>query len=130
MFAFLYAVIAMNLNLFVLAVVHDKVPHNDLALPDLGFDILPRTDWALNLSELIMVGEVVLVLIMISFQNCRGLLLRRLFVVVGTTYILRGFFMIATIFPSADNWYGCAPQLNRTQTASRGKWNCLDCKCN
>ena len=121
-FAFLYAVIAMNWNLIVLAIVHDKVPNRHLALPDIGFDLLPRADWALNFSELVMVGEVILVFVVIGFQNCRGLLLRRLFVVVGSTYILRGFFMYATVFPPADNWHGCAPQLNRSQATSRGKF--------
>ena len=120
-FAFLYALIAMNSNLVVLAVVHDKIPQTDTALTDLGFRLLPRTDWALDLSELIMVAEMLLVFVIISFQDCRGLLLRRLFVIVGTTYILRAFFMIATIFPPADNWHGCAPQLNRSQSVSKGR---------
>lgn len=121
LFAFLFATIAMNSNLVLLAIVHDKIPQNQMALPDLGFQLFPRTDWALDLSELIMVFEMLLMFIMISFQDRRGLLLRRLFVVVGSAYTLRGFFMIATIFPSADNWHGCAPQLNRTQSVSKGK---------
>lgn len=120
-FAFLYAVIAMNSNLVMLAIIHDRVPADQMALPDLGFDIIPSWNFALNVSEFIMIGEVVLVLVIIGLQDCRGLLLRRLFVVVGSTYILRGFFMIVTVFPSANNRHGCAPQLNRTQTAFRGK---------
>lgn len=117
--AFLYAVIAMNSNLVALAIVHDRVPADQMALPDFGFDIIPDLPWALNVSEFIMIGEVVLVLVIISLQDCRGLLLRRLFVVVGSTYILRGFFMIVTVFPSANKLQDCAPQLN--ETVSRGK---------
>lgn len=119
--ALLYAMIAMNFNLFILAIVHERVPRQMAPLPDLGFDIFPRVDWVLNISEYIIMGEFTSVIIMIILHKYRQLLLRRLCLIIGTLYIFRGVCMISTVFPVANDKYYCAPQMNRNETTSTGE---------
>lgn len=119
--ALLYAMIAMNFNLFILATVHERVPMKTKPLPDLGFDLFPRVDWVLNISEYIIMGEFTLVIIMIVLHKYRQLLLRRLCLIIGTLYIFRGICMISTVFPVANDKYYCAPQMNKTEPVSTGK---------
>lgn len=118
--ALLYAMIAMNFNLFILAIVHERVPTDTKPLPDLGFDIFPRVDWVLNISEYIIMAEFSLVIIIIVLHKYRQLLLRRFCLIVGTLYIFRGICMISTVFPVANDNYYCAPKLNQTEPVSKG----------
>lgn len=48
----------MTLNLFVLAVVHERVPTHVKPLPDIAFDALPKADWALDIAEYIIIVQV------------------------------------------------------------------------
>ena len=120
--ALLYAMIAMNFNLFILAIVHERVPRQTAPLPDLGFDIFPRVDWVLNISEYIIMAEFTMVIIMIILHKYRQLLLRRLCLIIGTLYIFRGVCMISTVFPVANDKYYCAPQMNRNETTTTGEF--------
>jgi len=120
--ALLYAMIAMNFNLFILAIVHERVPINTKPLPDLGFDLFPRIDWVLNISEYIIMGEFTSVIIMIILHKYRQLLIRRLSLIIGTLYIFRGICMISTVFPVANDKYYCAPQLNKTEPVSKAEF--------
>lgn len=119
--ALFYAMISMNFNLFILAFVHERVPIKTPPLPDLGFDLFPRVDWVLNISEYIIMGEFSLVILMIVLHKYRQLLLRRFCLIIGTLYIFRGICMISTVFPVANDKYYCAPQLNKTEPVSTGK---------
>lgn len=120
--ALLYAMIAMNFNLFILAIVHERVPTKTAPLPDLGFDIFPRVDWVLNISEYIIMGEFTMVIIMVILHKYRQILLRRLCIIIGTLYIFRGICMISTVFPVANDKYYCAPQMDRSQVTSTGEF--------
>lgn len=118
--ALLYAMISMNFNLFILAIVHERVPLKAKPLSDLGFDIFPRVDWVLNISEYIIMGEFALVIIMIISHKYRQLVLRRFSLIIGTLYIFRGICMISTVFPVANDRYYCAPQMNKTEPVTTG----------
>lgn len=57
--AFIFLFYNMTLNLFVLAVVHERVPtHIKQPLPDIAFDALPKADWALDIAEYIIIVQV------------------------------------------------------------------------
>lgn len=101
----------MTSNLFVLAWVHERVPMDAKVLPDLGFDLFPRVDWLLNMSEYIIVGEVTALIATIFLHRYRQLLLRRMCLIMGTLYIFRAVCMASTVFPMANDKYYCSPQL-------------------
>jgi len=56
--AFLFVFCNMTINLTVLAIIHERVPRNQPALPDLSFDLLPDADWALAVAEYVIVFQV------------------------------------------------------------------------
>jgi hypothetical protein len=111
----LYAMLAMTSNLFVLAWVHERVPMTTRVLPDLGFDLFPRVDWVLNISEYIIMGEVAALFTTVALHRYRQLLLRRMCLIMGTLYIFRAICMASTVFPVANDKYYCSPQLRDAQ---------------
>jgi hypothetical protein len=69
--AFLFLLCNMILNLTVLAIVHERVPRSQPALPDLAFDILPYADQALDLAEYIMLFQVLGLFVLIFLHKYR-----------------------------------------------------------
>ena len=70
--AFIFLFYNMTLNLFVLAVVHERVPtHIHQPLPDIAFDALPKADWALDVAEYIIVAQVAAVLFTLFLHRYR-----------------------------------------------------------
>jgi hypothetical protein len=70
--AFLFLFYNMTLNLFVLAVVHERVPsHITQPLPDIAFDVLPHADWMLNVAEYVIIAQVTAVLILMFLHRYR-----------------------------------------------------------
>ena len=71
--AFLFLFYNMTLNLFVLAVVHERVPaHITQPLPDIAFDVLPKADWMLNVAEYVIIAQVTAVLILMFLHRYRS----------------------------------------------------------
>lgn len=50
--------ICMNLNFLVIAIIHERVPRDQPPLPDIGFDLFPAFDGALNMVEYIIIVQV------------------------------------------------------------------------
>lgn len=70
--AFVFLFYNMTLNLFILSVVHDRVPSQiKEPLPDISFDVLPRADWALDIAEYIIVAQVFLVFVLFFIHRYR-----------------------------------------------------------
>jgi hypothetical protein len=69
--AFLFVFCNMTLNLTVLAIIHERVPRSQPALPDLAFDILPDADWALAVAEYVIVIQVLGVFVLIFLHRYR-----------------------------------------------------------
>ena len=70
--SFVFLFYNMTLNLFVLAVVHERVPTNiRQPLPDIAFDALPKADWALDIAEYIIVVQVSAVLFTLFLHRYR-----------------------------------------------------------
>ena len=68
--AFLFLFYNMTLNLFVLAVVHERVPsHIKEPLPDIAFDILPKADWTLSIAEYVIIVQFAAVFIFLLFLH-------------------------------------------------------------
>lgn len=70
--AFLFLFYNMTLNLFVLAMVHERVPtYIKTPLPDLAFEYLPKRDWALDIAEYIILAQVSLLLLLLFLHRYR-----------------------------------------------------------
>ncbi|RWS07865.1 phosphatidylcholine:ceramide cholinephosphotransferase 1-like protein, partial [Dinothrombium tinctorium] len=109
--AFVFVLISMISNLFVLAIVHERVPRQAPPLPDLGFDLLPRADKALDVSEYIIVFYSTSILLLLFLHRYRQIIFRRIAVMMGILYLFRAICMISTVFPLANDRYYCSPQL-------------------
>ncbi|KAI1292156.1 Phosphatidylcholine:ceramide cholinephosphotransferase 2 [Halotydeus destructor] len=110
--AFLFLFYNMTLNLFILAVVHERVPMDIVKpLPDISFDALPNAGWALDIAEYIIVAQVTAILMLLLFHRFRTILFRRLCLIMGLLYLFRAICMISTVLPLANRNYYCSPQL-------------------
>ena len=70
--AFLFLFYNMTLNLFVLAVVHERVPTQiKQPLPDIGFDLLPKADWTLSIAEYVIIAQMTAVFVLLFLHRYR-----------------------------------------------------------
>ncbi|KAF8771179.1 Phosphatidylcholine:ceramide like protein [Argiope bruennichi] len=106
----------MAWTLTVLAIVHERMPDRATTrpLPDIFFDIFPPVDWALDVSEVIIIISVWLTVLMIIMHKHRFILLRRCFVIIGLLYFMRSITMFVTQVPVASTTYYCSPKANTT----------------
>lgn len=119
--ALLLLLTAVNFDMFVLAVIHDRVPSTP-PLPDLIFDLLPKVDSALNISEVIIIVTTSLMLLMIILHRYSWIVLRRLMLIMSILYIFRGITMAVTQVPVANPQYYCSPKTNFTAEAHFRVW--------
>ncbi|XP_074599874.1 phosphatidylcholine:ceramide cholinephosphotransferase 1-like [Brevipalpus obovatus] len=111
--AFLFAFCGMVSNLVVLAIVHERVPRDiDKPLPDLGFSLLPKVDWTLDIAEYIILFVSGLIVFLLFVHRYRVIIFKRLSLMMGIIYLFRGICMISTVFPLANHNYYCEPQLS------------------
>ncbi|OWF56273.1 Sphingomyelin synthase-related protein 1 [Mizuhopecten yessoensis] len=95
---FLYAFTVFLVTSFVMVVVHDRVPDTDKypPLPDIFLDNIPYTPWAFEACEIIAVCLGTIWSIVLVFHKHRFILLRRVFSIIGTVYLLRCITMLIT----------------------------------
>ncbi|XP_033739972.1 sphingomyelin synthase-related protein 1-like [Pecten maximus] len=95
---FLYAFSVFLVTSFVMVVVHDRVPDTDKypPLPDIFLDNIPYTPWAFEACEVIAVCLGTIWSIVLVFHKHRFILLRRVFSIIGTVYLLRCITMLIT----------------------------------
>ncbi|VVC37867.1 Hypothetical protein CINCED_3A020211 [Cinara cedri] len=99
-----------------LAVVHERVPDRSLykPLPDTFLDAVPARDWALDVSELVIIISTNLSLLVIVSHKYRFIVLRRLMFMLSLLYLLRSITMFVTVLPTASTTYYCSPKANST----------------
>lgn len=112
------AAIAMMLGflatLISLSIVHNQVPLNDPPLPDVILDNVPEIDPALNVSEYIIVFNVISCIVCMIFHKHRFIIMRRIFLLMSLLYMYRAVTMFVTVLPLANRTYPCAPETNQT----------------
>ncbi|PAV65835.1 hypothetical protein WR25_13512 [Diploscapter pachys] len=93
-----YCLLALLVTAFVMVVVHDRVPDMKTypPLPDLVLDNLPLIPWAFEMCEVIGLILFSLWAIILVFHKYRIILLRRMFSLVGTVFLLRCITMLIT----------------------------------
>lgn len=114
--AFTFLSCNLTLNLICLSIVHERVPDKKQSppLPDIFFDIFPSTDWALDVSEIIIMVSIWSTLILIILHRHRFIVLRRVFLIMGILYFMRSVTMFVTQVPIASTTYYCSPKANST----------------
>lgn len=114
--AFTFMSLNLVLNLTCLSIVHERMPDRTKypPLPDIFFDLFPPADWALDVSEEIIVIAVWLTLFIIFIHRSRFIILRRVFLIMGLLYFMRSITMFVTQVPVASTTYYCSPKVNKT----------------
>lgn len=71
--AFLFVCFNCTLNMTSLAIIHDKVPDRDKypPLPDVVLDNITAVDWALDLSEYLIMASMYSCILVIVFHKHR-----------------------------------------------------------
>lgn len=107
-------VLSVLFNLTILAVIHERVPRSQPPLPDVTFSLLPKIDWALDISEYIIMFMTTCLLLITLLHRYRSIVFRRLCLILCVLYLLRAICMAVTQLPVANPQYYCSPQLNLT----------------
>lgn len=110
--AFGFLMIGVIFNLTIIAIIHERVPFEQPPLPDVSFDLLPKRDSALYISEYIIMFMSSSVMLMILFHRFRWIVMLRLFVILGILYTLRAICMAVTQMPVSNPQYHCSPRMN------------------
>ncbi|KAH9527187.1 Sphingomyelin synthase- protein 1 [Dermatophagoides farinae] len=82
----------------VMVIVHDRVPDMDTypPLPDLLLDNLPLIPWAFGMAETCGLILFIIWALILIFHKYRFILLRRMFSLFGSVFLIRCFTMVIT----------------------------------
>ena len=94
-----------------LALTHDRVPTNTSSLPDLVLDNVTYQQFGLDISEILLVFNLVLALGVVLCQTYRLIIFRRVWLVLGIIYYYRALTMSVTVLPKPDMRYECRPRV-------------------
>ncbi|KAJ8919917.1 hypothetical protein NQ315_006446 [Exocentrus adspersus] len=104
------------LTLTSLSLVHERVPDKEVygPLPDVFLDNVPAYDWALDVSEYIIIICVNSCMIAMIFHKHRFIVFRRIFLIMSLLYMYRAVTMYVTVLPISNRTYPCSPKSNET----------------
>ncbi|KAK5973751.1 Sphingomyelin synthetase [Trichostrongylus colubriformis] len=96
--AFFYCLSSLLITAFVMVLVHDRVPDMKMypPLPDIVLDNVPLIPWAFEVCELIGVALCFIWFTVLAFHKHRVVIMRRMFSLVGTVFLLRCITMLIT----------------------------------
>ncbi|XP_005100175.1 sphingomyelin synthase-related protein 1 [Aplysia californica] len=96
--SFLYIFVVFLITAFIMVVVHDRVPEMDRypPLPDLFLDNMPYVPWAFEACEMVGLVLAIMWFALLFFHKHRFILMRRLFSLMGTIFLLRCVTMLIT----------------------------------
>ncbi|XP_034948835.1 phosphatidylcholine:ceramide cholinephosphotransferase 2-like isoform X2 [Chelonus insularis] len=114
--AFLFMVFNFILTTTSLAMLHERVPDRSLygPLPDIVLDNIEAQDWALNVSEVLIVIVSNSAMVFVIFHKHRFIVVRRIFIVMGLLYMMRSITFYVTVLPMSSRTYYCSPKVNHT----------------
>ncbi|XP_066593926.1 phosphatidylcholine:ceramide cholinephosphotransferase 2-like isoform X2 [Prorops nasuta] len=113
---FLFMTVNFIFTTASLAMVHERVPDRNTygPLPDVVLDNVAAQDWALNVSEVLIMILSNLAMVFIIFHKHRFIVVRRIFLLMGLLYMMRSVTMFVTVLPVASKTYFCSPKANNT----------------
>lgn len=96
--SFIYVFTVFLLTSFVMVIVHDRVPDTQKypPLPDIFLDNVPHISWAFKACELLAIGLGTTWVAVLVFHKHRFILMRRMFSMTGTIFLLRCICMLIT----------------------------------
>eukprot|EP00057_Strongylocentrotus_purpuratus_P001997 XP_003723626.1 PREDICTED: sphingomyelin synthase-related protein 1 [Strongylocentrotus purpuratus] len=96
--SFIYVFAVFLLTAFVMTIVHDRVPDMEKypPLPDIILDSVPLIPWAFKACELCGIILSVLCCLVLFLHKHRSIVVRRLFAITGTVFLLRCVTMFVT----------------------------------
>uniref|UniRef100_A0A0K8SX40 Sphingomyelin synthase-like domain-containing protein n=2 Tax=Lygus hesperus TaxID=30085 RepID=A0A0K8SX40_LYGHE len=99
-----------------LAMTHERVPDKatNPPLPDIILDNIPTYDWALDVSEVIIMISTNFTFLVIFVHKHRYIVFRRVFLILSLLYLLRSITMFVTVLPMSSTTYYCSPKANST----------------
>ncbi|XP_034187824.1 phosphatidylcholine:ceramide cholinephosphotransferase 2 isoform X3 [Osmia lignaria lignaria] len=114
--AFLFMFVNFISTTASLAMVHERVPDRNTygPLPDVVLDNIAAQDWALNVSEVLIMILSNSAMVFIIFHKHRFIVVRRIFLLMGLLYMMRSITMYVTVLPVASKTYFCSPKANNT----------------
>ncbi|CAD5116805.1 DgyrCDS5652 [Dimorphilus gyrociliatus] len=128
--SYFYMSISFMITAFVMVIVHDRVPDMKKypPLPDIVLDNLPYIPWAFDLCEFCGAFLMFLLVLILFFHKHRFIIMRRLFAISGTIFLLRCITMLITSLSVPGAHLQCAPKsygdlwakLNRAFVISKG----------
>lgn len=110
--SFIYVFAVFLLTAFVMVIVHDRVPDMQKypPLPDLFLDNMPLVPWAFEACELVGLVLGLMWVSVLVFHKHRFILLRRMFSLLGTIFLLRCVTMLITSMSVPGRHLQCAGQ--------------------
>ncbi|XP_026276348.1 phosphatidylcholine:ceramide cholinephosphotransferase 2 isoform X2 [Frankliniella occidentalis] len=114
--AFLCVFFGTLMSVASLSLVHEKVPDKETypPLPDIFFEFFPQVDWALDVSEIIIMVSSNVTFLIILFHKHRYIVFRRMFLIIALLYLMRSVTMYVTVLPMSSTTYYCSPKANVT----------------
>lgn len=117
--AFLILVVNFIFTTCSLALVHERVPDRDKYPPlsDIVLDHVAPADWALSVSEILIMVATNAAVLVVFFHKHRFIVMRRIFLILALLYMMRSITMFVTVLPVASRTYYCSPKSNSTSGA-------------
>lgn len=113
--AFLILLFHMVLSTLSLALVHDRVPDRSYPpLPDTFLDNVKTAEWALDVSEILIMISVNVSTGVILMHKHRFIVFRRVCLILSLLYLMRSITMYVTVLPMSSTTYHCSPKENHT----------------
>ncbi|XP_074651667.1 sphingomyelin synthase-related protein 1-like [Tubulanus polymorphus] len=96
--SFLYAFSVSLLNALIVVIVHNRIPDRNKypPLPDILLDNIPYVPWAFKTAEIFAFTLSLMWFSILFFHKHRFILIRRMFTLSGTMYLLRCVTMLIT----------------------------------
>ncbi|XP_056017793.1 sphingomyelin synthase-related protein 1-like isoform X2 [Ostrea edulis] len=96
--SFIYVFTVFLVTAFVMVIVHERVPDVEKypPLPDIFLDNVPFIPWAFHATELIGMSLGAIWFSILFFHKHRFILMRRMFSLLGTLFLLRSVCMLIT----------------------------------
>uniref|UniRef100_A0A0K8TMX0 Putative conserved plasma membrane protein n=1 Tax=Tabanus bromius TaxID=304241 RepID=A0A0K8TMX0_TABBR len=113
-----FVILAANFILATvsLSLVHERLPDRNLykPLPDIFLDNVTAQDWALSVSEILIMLTVNVCVVLIILHKHRFIVMRRVFLIMAVLYFMRSITMYVTVLPVSSTTYFCSPKSNST----------------
>lgn len=103
-----------------LALVHERLPDREKygPLPDIVLDNFSEVNWALDVSEVLIMIQMNSCVVLIAFHKHRFIVIRRVCLLISVLYLMRSLTIFVTVLPVPSTTYFCSPKIPQNSTAA------------